>query len=188
VYSPDGLLLPFAHSLLEPKVVRPMNLNSPVARRVRNALFIGIFLYLTCHPHGGLFVLGLLPFFACFWLYDLIFLVRRPEGRIRRTERLVTWMLAFGVAGAVNLYWSWDARAYANKVVGAVVNYRARSGTWPTDLENVGISQATAVRKWMLVYAVDERGRPGLIYPSPWDGFDTYSYDFDTGHWNFWAD
>jgi hypothetical protein len=165
-----------------------MSLNSLLARRVRNALFIGGFFYLTCKPHGGFIMLMLLPFFACFWLYDLVFLVRRPEGRIRRAERLVIWMLAFCVAGAVNLYWGWDARAYANKVVGAVLNYRARSGTWPPDLENVGISQAAAARKWMLVYAVDDKGKPGLIYASPWDGFDTYSYDFDTGQWDFWAD
>ena len=165
-----------------------MNLNSPVARRVRNALFVGLFLCLTCTPHFGGAAVALLPFFACSWLYDLFILVRRPDQRARRAERILVWMLAFCLAGAVNLYWYRNSRAYANKIAGAVLNYRARTGSYPTDLEDVGFSQANAVRKWMLVYGVSGKGEPLLIYAAPWDGFDTYSYDFATGHWDYWAD
>src|SRR5581483_4856721 len=165
-----------------------MNLKSAVARRVRNLLLIGIFLYVTCTPHGGLFALMLLPFFACAWLLDLFVMFRKPEQRARRAERVLTWVLAFCIAGTVNLYWYRLSRAYANKVVGAVMNYRARTGTYPPDLQDVGISQAIAVHKWMLVYGVRGNGEPLLIYPAPWDGSDTYAYDFDTGKWVYWAD
>lgn len=165
-----------------------MNLNSPVARRVRNALFIGLFLFMAARPHGGFIAFMFLPFFACSWLYDLIVLVRKPEQRARRAERVIIWMSAFCLAGSVNLYWYRQSRAYANNVVGAVLNYRARTGTYPPDLQDVGISQANAVRQWMLVYGVNAKGEPLLIYPVPWDGFDTYAYDFDTGQWLYWAD
>ena len=165
-----------------------MNLKSPVARRIRNLLFIGIFLYVTCIPHGGFLAFMLLPFFVCAWLFDLFVTMRRPERRARSTERVLTWVLAFCIAGTVNLYWYRESRGYANKVVGAVMNYRARTGTYPPDLQDVGISQAIAVHKWMLVYGVSGKGEPLLIYPAPWDGFDTYAYDFDTGKWVYWAD
>jgi hypothetical protein len=160
-----------------------MSLNSPVARRVRNALFIGIFLFVTCSPHGGFCAYVLLPFFACSWLVDLFVMLRTPEQRARRAERILTWVLAFCLAGAVNLYWFRESRAYANNVVSAVVNYKARTGTYPTDLQEAGIRPERAFDKWMLVYGVSSDGRPGLSYAVPYIAFDMYDFDFDTGQW-----
>jgi len=178
-------------SSIEPSrtnAVRRMNLSSPIARRVRTALFVTLFLALTCMPHGGAGALVLLPFFICSWLYELFVLVRRPEQRARRAERVIIWMLAFCVSGTVNLYWFRASRAYANDVANAILNYRARTGTYPTDLQEVGVPPERALRRWMLVYAVGNDGRPLLAYAVPWEVFDTYDYDFKTGQWTYWAD
>lgn len=165
-----------------------MSLNSPVARRVSSALLAGVFLFVSCIPHDGTLALVLLPFFVCSWLYDLVMLSRRPEQRARRTERVITWMLAFCVAGAVNLYWFRESRAYANNVVDAVLSYHARTGVYPIDLQQTGVRPESAFRKWMLVYAVSADGRPGLSYAVPYAVFDMYDYDFDTGKWQYLAD
>jgi hypothetical protein len=165
-----------------------MNLNSPVARRIRNALFIGIFLYVTCTPHGGFIAFVLVPFFACAWLIDLIVMFRRPEQRARRAERVLTWVLAFCVTGAVNLYWFHESRTYANNVASAVLTYRARNGSYPTDLQQTGIRPERAFQKWMLVYGVTADGKPGLSYAVPYIGFDMYDYDFETGRWQYLPD
>lgn len=165
-----------------------MSADFPVARRVGNALLVGIFLFLSCMPHNGMLALVLLPFFACSWLYDFFVMARKPEQRVRRTERVITWMLAFCVTGAVNYYWFRASRADANNIADAVMSYRARTGVYPTDLLQTGVHPERAFRKWMLVYAVGSDGKPLLAYSVPWDGLDTYDYDFDTGKWVYWTD
>ena len=165
-----------------------MNLNSPVARRVRNALFVGIFLCVTCTPHGGFWAFVLLPLFVCSWLFDLFAMLRGPEQRARRAERVLTWMLAFCVTGAVNLYWFRESRAYANNVVSAVLDYRAHTGFYPTDLQQAGIRPERAFDKWMLVYGKSADGKPGVSYAVPYIAFDMYDYDFDTGQWLYLPD
>lgn len=161
-----------------------MNLNSPVARRVRNALFIGVFLFLTCSPHGGFIAYVLLPFFVVSWIFDLWVMLRRPEERGRRAERILVWVAAFCVSGAINLYWFRESRAYANNVVSAVLNYKARTGAYPIDLQLAGIRPERAFDKWMLVYGVSSDGKPGLSYAVPYLAFDMYDYDFDADQWH----
>ena len=161
-----------------------MNLNSPVARRIRNALFIGVFLFLTCSPHGGFIAYVLLPFFVVSWIFDLWVMLRRPEERGRRAERILVWVAAFCVSGAINLYWFRESRAYANNVVSAVLNYKARTGAYPIDLQLAGIRPERAFDKWMLVYGVSSDGKPGLSYAVPYLAFDMYDYDFDADQWH----
>ena len=132
-----------------------MNLNSPVARRVRNALFIGIFLCVTCTPHGGFWAFVLLPLFACSWLFDLFAMVRRPEQRARRAERVLTWMLAFCVTGAVNLYWFRESRAYANNVVPVARGDGARV-----------VQEAQAYRQQIVLNAQGDAARFLSVYNS----------------------
>jgi hypothetical protein len=95
-------------------------------------------------------------------------MLRRPEERGRRAERILVWVAAFCVSGAINLYWFRESRAYANNVVSAVLNYKARTGAYPIDLQLAGIRPERAFDKWMLVYGVSSDGKPGLSDADQW--------------------
>src|SRR6185312_3611744 len=97
-------------------------------------------------------------------------MVRHPEQRSKHAARIATWVLAFLVIGALNVYWYRDSRTYADAVAAAVLSYRAKTGAYPRNLEQIGIRADDAFRKSRLVYGVYTEGhktRLSLSYKAP---------------------
>jgi hypothetical protein len=160
----------------------------PIRKIVRTVLCLGIFLYCTASLHGGFVALMLLPFFAVVWIWQAISIARNPDQRTLRVLRVIAWMLAFCLVGLLNLHWYRESRAYADKVVAAVSTHYARTGNYPTSLEQVGIQPKDLnSRKWRLSYGLSN-GRPYVFYAVPYIIFDMYDYDFQTRKWNYLAD
>jgi hypothetical protein len=153
----------------------------PLATRV---LLLGVFFILTAPKHMGFVAMMMLPFFACSWLYDIVMLIRKPEQRTALAMRIATWVLAFLAIAALNLYWYRESRAYANDVAAAVSSYKAKIGVYPASLEQVGIRERDARRKWRLLYWLHDE-EPSLMYEAPFIVMDSYDYDFQTREWQY---
>jgi hypothetical protein len=160
----------------------------PIGKIARTAVCLAIFLTLTAPKHAGFIALMLLPFFAVVWIWEAVAIARSPEQRVLRVYRIAAWMLAFCFVALLNLFWYRESRHYADKVAAAVSSHYARTGGYPTTLEQVGIQpEDSSLRKWRVVYGINQ-GRPYLAYAVPFAIFDMYGYDFDTRKWTYWAD
>jgi hypothetical protein len=166
---------------------RPMN-TRVVLRNIGTAVFVALFLLVAGRMHGGFIALVLLPFFIIVWLYDVVVMSRKPEERAPRAKRMTIWMLAFGVVAALNWHWYRESRAYAERVVVAVENFKSRTGAYPWHLQDAGIDAKGETKRWMLVYSLRDGKTPWIAYAAPFVMFDRYEYDFAKHEWTYLAD
>jgi hypothetical protein len=158
-------------------------------QHVLTLLLLGIFFFVTLPMHAGFVARMLFPFFVVRWLYDAVMMVRHPEQRARRGAGIAIWATAFAAVVALNLYWYRESRTYADGVPESVLAHEAKTGSYPTGLEQLGIrSDDPLLRKWRLVYGHDQGDKPSLSYAVPFAIFDFYHYDFQTHRWQYLAD
>lgn len=139
-------------------------------------------LILTLQKGSGFLLILLLPVFLVLALYHAVRMIRRPEERKSRGIRLAVWAAAFALAGTVQTYWSIASKQDADLVLKKVLAHKARTGSYPATLKEVGLDDEHLKEKWRLRYSIRE-GQPMLVYPVPFMPLDLYEYDFEKLRW-----
>ena len=159
-----------------------------IRRAITTALLLGIFFWLTAPMHQGFVAELMLPFFVIVWIRDLYMIFRRPADRTWRITRTAIWVAAFSAIALLNLYWSHESRRYADGVVADALAYKARTGSYPENLEQLGIARNDgAARKWGLAYSTGSGG-PYVSYTVPHMIFDGYICELEKRQWQYAPD
>lgn len=123
-----------------------------------------------------------LPVFMAAALYNLVQMIRMPTERKRRGIRLAIWFAALLLVGAVQSHWTTASRRDADAAVQAILAHKARTGAYPTRLDELGLDEQALAEKWRLKYSVRD-GKAALAYPMTLMPLSIYEYDFDAGRW-----
>lgn len=124
------------------------------------------------------------PLVALLWvLYSLGVIGFRKTGRAERSVRLAIWIPVLLVVFAVLAQRDRSARDQASEVIAAVAAHRARTGSFPHALAEVGLDAAEQRRRLHLGYRVDAGGKAMLSYAQPSMPTIAHHFDFATATW-----
>jgi chromate transport protein ChrA len=144
------------------------------------------FTFFAGNPGGGFMIYLIAPFLLIWLLYTVYVFWRRPQRR--RIHGIATgiWLLAIAVVAGLHARYYRQARQSADAVVAAVMQYKQQHGEYPASeaalgiaIEPAGIEHATYLLK---------DGKPGVTYASTFRIFGSYSYNFETRQWDYYAD
>lgn len=127
-------------------------------------------------------LLVLLPFFMMGVIYASVRMLRRPDERKKRGIRLAIWCATFALAGSVQAFWSVASRSDADAAAATVSAYRERTGSYPANLSEVGLSDGRLREKWGIRYSIRD-GAPTLVYPARFMWLAMHEYDFEARAW-----
>ena len=143
---------------------------------------VAIVLFFSLQKGSGPLLGILLPLFLVTAAYNSIRMIRRPEERKRRGIRLAIWAITLALTCTVQGHWSKASRSEAESALNKIMAYRARTGTYPASLKEVGLDDSYLKDEWQLRYAVRE-GKPTLSYPMPFMPLAVHEYDFEARKW-----
>lgn len=149
---------------------------------IKTFVLVAILLFLTLQKGEGFVLILLLPFFLITVLYHAVRMIRRPEERKSRGIKIAVWTITFALAGTVQTYWSKASHQDAQLVLKKVLAHKARTGSYPASLVDLGLDEQYLKEKWGLRYSGKD-GRPMLVYPVPFMPLDLYQYDFEAFRW-----
>lgn len=132
---------------------------------------------------AGFFGLYLVPRF----IYIAALSLKRPAERRQRLAQVALWLTAIAIVAIAQQYHAHAARQAAEAVLMQARDYRVRKGVWPKKPEDMGLDPAALKRGYRVLYAAVNND-PFLMYPSTWNGFDKYYYDFRQQTWAFHPD
>lgn len=153
-----------------------------IADHIKTAVPAAIVLFLALQKGSGFLVILFLPFFLLTMIYHIVQMVRRPDERKSRGNRIAVWSLVIVVALAVQSYWRAASRNDAQLALNKVMEYKERAGVYPSSLREVGLDDRYLKEKWKIRYWVRE-GKPALVYPVTFMPFDMHEYDFESRTW-----
>jgi len=141
-----------------------------------------IMLFLALQKGSGFLPLLLLMFVVAM-LFNLVRMFRRRDERKKYVIRLGIWAATLVLVGAVQTHWSNASRNDADIAVNAVLAHKARTGSYPASLKEIGIDEEELRTKWGIRYVVREGGKKVLAYPSSIMPLTMYDYDFESRKW-----
>lgn len=148
----------------------------------KTLVLVAAVLFFTLQNHAGYLVIFVLPFVFLSLIVGTVLMVRRPQERQRRGIRMLIWASALALIGAVQWYRADAARADAEGAVRAIVEHKARSGSYPSTLAQAGLDEEALHARWTLRYSL-KNGRPALSYAATLIPTDGYDYDFESSQW-----
>ena len=90
---------------------------------------------------------------------------------------------------AVHVFWGVRTRSNADEVVQLVSGYLKVHGQCAPSLEDLDITREQLISKVGISgYYCDAQGKPSFSYGFPFVLFDTHTYDFDRGVWEYTPD
>ena len=143
---------------------------------------VAIMLFLSLQKGNGFLPLLLLMIIVAV-LLNLVRMVRRRDERKKYLLRLGIWAATLVLVGSVQTYWRDDSRKDADSAAKAVLAHKARAGSYPASLNEIGIAEEKLHTKWGLRYFVREGGQAVLTYPTSTMPLSTYDYDFENRKW-----
>lgn len=143
---------------------------------------VAIVLFFALQKGSGFGFLLLLLIFIVTTPYRLVRMIRRPEERRRQLTRIGIWAAALTLAGGVHAYWSAASRNNADIVADELLGHKARTGSYPPTLAEIGIDELELNAKWKISYLVRD-GHGKLSYPSSFMPLTSYEYDFEARKW-----
>ena len=158
---------------------------TPIVGAVVGAAAVTFF---AASPGGGFMIYLIAPFLLIWLLYSLYIFWRRPERR--RTHGIATgiWLLAVAAIAGLHTWYYHQARESADALVAAVVQFRQQHGVWPSSAAALGIDEKQDGMRAARVGYFLKDGRPNVMYASTFQMFATYSYNFETQQWDYFAD
>jgi hypothetical protein len=140
----------------------------------------------TVQCYAGFFLF----FVAIVWAFGLLLcVISFFRNRLLfpvKAVKLTMWLVTMLVVVSIHWYYAVDARRVANFCALSIEHYRNAHGAYPTSLKAASLDERKA-RQLRLGYVLDVEG-PNLFYPSTFNGFDTYFYDFRSRTWEFHPD
>ena len=148
------------------------------------SLLIG---FLCAQQSAGVFVLLAILFLVPWLAYSAYLIWRKPLVRISQLLKICIWCVVFTGVFATHEYYRIKSREAANVVASAITSYRSKNGEFPVRLTDAGVQLPKHGGQWRLYYAFGSK-EPSLSYPSTFDPFDSYTYDFAGSKWAFYPD
>lgn len=146
------------------------------------------FTFFAASPGGGFMVYLIAPFLLIWLLYTVYIFWRRPERR--RTHGIATgiWLLAIAVIAGLHTWYYQQARKSADALVAAVAQFKQQHGVWPASEAALGIDDKRPRSHMQSASYFLKDGSPKVMYASTFQMFATYSYNFETQQWDYFAD
>lgn len=149
---------------------------------LKTFFLVAIALVATTQRGSAFPLLVLLPVFMTGVIYTSVRMLRRPDERKTRGIRLAIWCATLALAGSVQACWSVAARSDADAAAATVSAHRERTGSYPANLREVGLSDERLKEKWGLSYSIRDGG-PTLVYPARFMWLAMHEYDFEARAW-----
>jgi hypothetical protein len=126
------------------------------------------------------FAFPLIPWF----LYSVYVIARPPACRSVQATKVALWVVGVSAVLGIHYRLHLNTKARATEVVSAIRQYASERGTYPPNLEAVGLSstQLTSKLGRSSAYGI-ESGNPHFFYASTYIPFSTESYDFQNNVW-----
>jgi hypothetical protein len=148
----------------------------------KTSILVAAMLVVGVPKRGGSWLIVLVPIVIACSIYALVRMLARPAERRTRTMQLAAWISALAVICALQLHWSAAARKVADAVATALLAHRQLTGSFPSNLGQIGIDASELLAEWRLVYRVRD-GAPDLTYPAQVMPISTHEYDFERRAW-----
>lgn len=144
---------------------------------------------LLSQRHSG-FLLIFEALFLIPWLvYSAYVMVTQPARRKTQCVRVLAWLLSVAVVVGVHLYVAHTTRSHAEEIVQRIKSYVVQHGRCVATLDELGLSrEALRATVGLSAYGCDAAGKPSFFYAVTYVPFETYSYDFDGGVWQYSPD
>ena len=144
------------------------------------------FTFFAGNPGGGFMIYLIAPFLLIWLLYTVYVFWRRPQRR--RIHGIATgiWLLAIAVVAGLHTRYYQQARQSADALVAAVMEYKQQHGEYPASEAALGIPDAASGIQHASYHLVD--GKPSVTYASTFQMFGSYTYNFETRQWDYFAD
>jgi hypothetical protein len=149
-----------------------------------SSLVVGLF---CAQKSAGFFLYLAIPFLFGWLIYCVYFLWNRPSERISQLLKIGIWCFTLTTVFAVHQYYRMKSRQAADLVVNAVSTYHKKNGVFPSRLIDAGINLPSRGGDWRILYNLKSK-EPFLFYPSTFDPFDKYFYNFTKSKWEFHPD
>lgn len=148
----------------------------------------GLLCFLMSLPHAGLLLVLCSPFILLGMGYALAKAYFVPEQRKRQWQCILIWLLAVGIAIAVQGLRHWQTRQQANAIVASIEAFHTRYGRYPEDIRQIGLEQNQLTQRLGQSYYTGQYGKPSFFYASSYTAFDTEQYDFEAHCWQHHPD
>jgi hypothetical protein len=162
-----------------------MNHKKQLYKTLASGVLLTFFL---AQPHAGfmiyIFVLPLLIWF----IYSLYVALTKPDRRKWHLIRMSVWIASVLVILVVHYDRKQTIRHYADDIVAAINKYKLEHGTYPDNIEMIGVSRQQLKEQLGLSGYSYEKGKPGLFYADTFIVFQTHHYDFQKNTWVYHAD
>ena len=144
-----------------------------------------VFVLILSQRHAGFLIIFFAIPFVVWVLYTLHIAVKNPILRKWNFYRIVTWCVAFLLVFTIHLHYYQVTREYGNRVAELILEYKRIHGTYPVEIEQVGIRKADLRSNLgMGSYSLNEN-KPSLFYAVTYIAFDVYSYNFEIQDWEY---
>lgn len=158
-------------------------------RALRSTLILAavVILLLAQRKTGFMLLFLALPLLP--WLlYNLYIIATQPARRKLQGTKMAIWVLTVLVIIGIHYNLHVSTRASADEVVGKIRIYSNERGSYPPNLEAIGMSNAQLrSRLGWSGYSI-EAGKPHLSYASTYIPFHTERYDFESNKWRHVGD
>ncbi len=114
--------------------------------------------------------------------------IRRPDERQLNIGRVIVWLATIIAIYAIHHVRDAAYRKNADEIVARIDAYTTSHKKCPTTVADIGISRAEMRDKLGHDGYLCDGGRQYFFYPSSFDAFATWSYDFKTREWHYHPD
>lgn len=159
--------------------------SSPKRKFIVTFISATVFSLVLCQRHAGFLIIFFVIPFLIWLFYSFYIAIKNPILKSWIISRIVTWCVAFLLVFIVHLHYHQATREYANKVAALILQYKENHGTYPIDLEQLGIEKSELRRNLgMGRYSLNE-SKPSLFYGVTYIAFDVYVYNFESKSWEY---
>ena len=143
---------------------------------------------ILAQPHVGfmiyIFALPLLIWF----IYSTYVSLTKPDRRKWQLIRMSVWIISVLVILGIHYSRRESTRHYADYIVAAINKFELEQGTYPDNIEMIGVSRQQLKEKLGLSGYSYVKGKPDLFYADTFIVFQTHHYDFLKDTWVYHGD
>ncbi len=121
-------------------------------------------------------------------LYSIFIITTQQARRVIQGVKVAIWVSAVFVVIGIHYYLYVSTQASANKVASAIQQYAKEHGSYPPNIDAIGMSKGQLRSELGLSAYILESGKPTLFYATTYLPFQTEHYDFETNHWRHVGD
>lgn len=160
--------------------------KAPRPRRIgwrRHAILAAFLAFYLSQRHAGSMLIFVFLWMAPWLLYTLFRCQRHPAERQARLINVGMWCVCIAIVLTSHIIMHHNAQTYANQVATQIEAYHAQHGSYPSQPEDICISNAAFRDHLGYGGYFYKDGQPNLFYASTYVPFELESYDFTRHTW-----